>query len=182
MHELWTLAWAFNALNVEVDEAFTPGADSMLLFEADESTRGVALYQKYRMHEQSDLKAAAIEFADNGIHQERHIVIDDLKNRHATAAQERLESYFWNSGAAFGEKRPRPLGDARQFLRIAVLKILRRCEREQFLDESIRHVGPPLREEARGRVDKRQSAAAIATAAIILKVHVSSAYDANNSL
>src|SRR5438046_6686260 len=98
----------------------------MFLFEVDEPARGVALYQKYRMHEQADLKAAAVEFADNGIHQERHVVIDDLENRHAAAAWKRLESYFWSARVSFGEKRPRPLGDACQFLRIAVLQILRR--------------------------------------------------------
>jgi hypothetical protein len=68
MHELRTLACAINALNVEVDEAFTPSGDSMFLFEADEPARGVALYQKYWMYEQADLQAAAVEFADNGIH------------------------------------------------------------------------------------------------------------------
>jgi len=59
MDELGTLACTINSLNVEVDEAFTPSADSMFLFEADEPARGVALYHKYRMHEQADLKAAA---------------------------------------------------------------------------------------------------------------------------
>ena len=63
-HELGTLACTINSLNVEVDEAFTPSADSMFLFEANEPARGVALYQKYRMHEQADLKAAAVEFAE----------------------------------------------------------------------------------------------------------------------
>ena len=68
MHDLSTLTCTINSLNVEVDEAFTPSADSMFFFEADEPACGVTHHQKYRMHKQADLKAAAVEFADNGIH------------------------------------------------------------------------------------------------------------------
>ena len=50
--------------------------------------------------------------ADHGIDQERHIVVDDFKHRHAARRGSRLEADLGRAGLALGEERPRLLGDA----------------------------------------------------------------------
>src|SRR5262249_12408778 len=163
-------------LDMEMDEAFAARSGRLRWFKFDKAARGVALDQEHRMKKRADLETAAVEFADNRIHQKLHVIIYDFKHRNAACATERLEPYLGRSGGPLEEKRPRLLGNACQHGRAAMPQIFRRGEPEQFGDKTVRHGGFPLGQELGGS-EKRVSAALIACG-IGLSVHVFSAYDA----
>ena len=161
-----------DAFDVEVDEALALAADCARAFEVDKLAGAIALDDEHRMDEQTDVEAALIEFADDGIDQKRHVVIDDFKHRDAARRGGRLEAHLGRAGVALGEECPRSLGDAGKLVGAVALKILGHREAEQFGEEIVGNVALALCQQRRGGGDERHAGAVIAAAGNILDVHV----------
>jgi hypothetical protein len=178
MHDRGALGRIIGLIDMKMDEAFAARIGSVRCFKFDKPTRSVTPYYEYRMNKRADFETAAAELADNRIHQERHVVIDDFKHRDAARAGERLEPYLGSSGAPLGKKGPRLLGDVCEFRRAAVPQIFGRSESEQFADKTVRYVRLPLGQELGGGRDQRGSTILVSDCRIGLSVHLCSAYDA----
>jgi hypothetical protein len=161
-----------------MDEAFAARIGSVRRLKFDKPARSVAPYYENRVNKRADFETAAAELADNRIHQERHVVIDDFKHRDVARAGERLEPYLGSSGTPLGKKGPRLLDEVCEFRRAAVPQILRRGESEQFADKTVRYVGLALSQEPGGGRDQRGSAISVSACRIGLSVHLCSSYDA----
>ena len=131
---------------MKVNEALTQAADRARALEADEPARKVTLDDKHRMNQQANVETALIEFTDDGIDQERHVVVDDLKHGNAARRGGRLETYLGHAGFALGEERPRLLGDAGKLFCAVAFEILRHGKTEQSGDKTVgdaaRHAWP----------------------------------------
>src|SRR5262249_29663866 len=139
--------------DVKMDEAFAPSVGGV--FEADKPAGGVARDQEYRMNEQTDFEAAVVEFANNGIDQKGHIVIDDFEHGNTASLGQRPEPNLPGLRAPFGKESPRSPGEACRFRRTAILQILRSRGSEQFGDEAPRYARFPACHEGTSRLDQR---------------------------
>jgi hypothetical protein len=150
MYHRGALRRIIGLVDMKMDEAFATGIGGLRCFKIDEAPHSVSAHQEDRVDKRTNFETAAAEFCDDRIHQERHVVIDDLKHRDAARAGERLKPYLGSAGAPLGKKGPRLLGDICQFRRAAVSQIFGRREGEQFADKRFRHGGLPLHQEPGG--------------------------------
>ena len=137
-----------DALGMDVNEAFARPRSGRrsLAAEGEQETARVALQGEHRMDDEADLDALLVEFAQHGIDQERHVVVDDLQDRdrldvlggHRTGA--RVEADLRRPGLAVRQQRPGVLGERRKLARLIAEKILGRRAPEQASGESRRHV------------------------------------------
>ena len=123
--------------DMKVNEALTQAADRARALEAGEPARKVTLDDKHRVNEQANIETASIEFTGDGIDQERHVVVDDLKHGNAVRRGNRLETYLGHAGFALSEERPRSLGDAGKLVCAVAFEILRHCKAEQSGDKTV---------------------------------------------
>jgi len=120
LHGRGALRRIVDLIDVAMDKAFAAGIGGLRCFKIDKPARGVAPHLEYRVNKRTNFETAAVEFADNRIHQEGHIVIDDFKHRNAACAGDGLKPHLWSSGSPLGKKGPRLLGDICQFRHAAV--------------------------------------------------------------
>ena len=160
-----------DAFDVNVDEAFVPAAVFRGALEGRQRSRRVALHGEHRMDQKADVEAALIELADDRIEQKRHVVIDDVEHRHGARHRRRLEADLGRAGLAFGEQRPRPLGDGGKLIGPVALQIVGHRGAEQFGKERAGNIAPALCQGGTGRGDKRLAGAVIRVKGKILDVH-----------
>ena len=161
-----------HAFDMKVDKTFALAADGARTLEIDKPAGQIALDDEYRMDKQADVETARIELADDGVDQKRHIVVDDFEDRYGARRGRRLEAYFWQTGFALGEKRPRFFRDAGKLVGAIALDILGHREPEQLGKEILGDVALALCQQGSGGVDQRHAGVVIAPAGNILDVHV----------
>ena len=110
--------------------------------EGRQRSGGIALDGEDRMDQKADVEAALVELADDRIDQKRHVVVDDVEHRHGARHRRRLEADLGRAGLAFGEQRPRPLGDGGELVRPVALQIVGHRRAEQFGKERAGDIAP----------------------------------------
>ena len=116
--DLGALALVVDALDMDVDEALARrsrgrGRDAL---EGGQPPGRVALDGKHGMHDEADVDAEIGELGEDGIDQERHVVVDDLEHRVGAEPREskllpihrpwRGDAYLGRARLALREERP----------------------------------------------------------------------------
>ena len=164
-HDRAALRVVVDAPDMDMDEAFPQDArrrralgDRALevrALEIGEPPLGIARHREDRMHHQAHVDAALRQLRHDRVHQERHVVVDDLQNRDVLEPIARngagggLETNLGDAGLPYGEQRPGALRHGRHLARLIGQKVLRRGAGEQPGNEGFGNI--PALPEQRGR-------------------------------
>lgn len=109
------------------------------------------------MNEQANVEAAPVEFADDGIDKERHVIVDNVEHGYAVDRSGRLEAHFGFAGFALGQIRPGLFRDGRKLVCGAALQVFRHRQPEKLGQEVIRDIASALGQYHGRGIDQRRA-------------------------
>jgi hypothetical protein len=162
LDDLGAARFLLDTLDMDVDDAFAQRAGGGLrALEGGETAGRVAHDAQHGMHDETDFDPALGELGQDRIHQERHVVVDDLE--HQIVAQplvacgvESLETDLRNARFAHGEQRPCIRGKLGELARVVAHEVFGDRVGEQRGDEILGNLAIVAAQDVAGGRDQRR--------------------------
>ena len=156
-HDVGARGLVGDRIEMDMDEAFARAAGGVGRAE-HRKVRAVAPHAEYRMRDQLHGEPALGEFAHHRVEQERHIVVDDLDDRHRLARARFFERHglaadFRRAGLALLEKIVPPLGQLGEIGNRVAQHIFRHRAGEEPHDERSRDIAAAFGQRGAGLLD-----------------------------
>ncbi len=162
LDDLGAARFLVDTLEMDVDDAFAQRAGGGLYpLEGGEAAGFVAHDGEDGMHDEADFDPAFGEFGQHRIHQERHVVVDDLE--HGIVARPlvtvcigSVETDLRHARLAHGQQRPCIRGELGELARVVTHEVFGDGVGEQRGDEILRHLAVVAAQDVAGRGDQRR--------------------------
>ncbi len=151
-----------DALDMDMDEAFTPGVTDRrpVAAEADQRAGVVALDCEDRMQHEADVEPLLGQLGHHRVEQERHVAVEHLDDRHrldaigAHRARPRLEAHLGHRRLALLQEQPRGFGEVGDLARLVAHQILGRRAGEHHRGEAVRNTAAQAFHDRAGLLDQ----------------------------
>jgi hypothetical protein len=162
LDDLGAARFLLDTLDMDVDDAFAqrPG-NGLRALEGGEMPRRVARDAQHGMHDETHFDPALGEHRQHRIHQERHVVVDDLEHRIVarplvTGRVESFETDLRHARLAYREQRPRIRGELGELARVVAHEVFGDRVGEQRGDEILGNLAIFAAQDVAGGRDQRR--------------------------